>query len=85
MQTERTLYLKPGKNNAEERENFVKFWVKYMKTVDDSVWSKQQNVIINSQITNAREFYKNLEKTEKGREILERLKKERLKARKAYY
>ena len=30
----------------------------------------------------AAKFYKNLEKTEEGRIILERLKKERLKARK---
>lgn len=72
------LYMKPGRTNKEDRENFVKFWVTFMKTVDDSVWSKQQNVVINSQIENVREFYKNLEKTEKGREILERLIKSRI-------
>ncbi len=77
MQIKR-LFLKPGSTNMEERENFVRFWANYIKSVNDVVWSKQQNVVINSQIDNARQFYKNLEKTEKGRKILERLKKERL-------
>lgn len=74
MQTKR-LFLKPGNTNREERENFVRFWANYIKSVNDVIWSKQQNVVINSQIDNARQFYKNLGKTERGREILERLKK----------
>ncbi|MBI2632195.1 hypothetical protein HYW75_04275 [Candidatus Pacearchaeota archaeon] len=82
MKIERTLFLKPGRDNAQERENFVKFWANYMKTVDDLTWSKQQNVLINSQILNIREFYKNLLKTKEGREVLERLRKERIKVRK---
>lgn len=44
------IFLKPGKNNKEERLNFVKFWVDYIKTHSDKEWSRQQNVLIDSQI-----------------------------------
>lgn len=43
-------FLKPGKNNREERINFIKFWANYIRTHDDKEWSKQQNIIINSQL-----------------------------------
>lgn len=43
-------YMKPGKNNKEDRINFIKFWVNYIKTHSDKEWSEQQNIIINSQI-----------------------------------
>ena len=46
------IFLKPGKSNKEERLNFVEFWVDYIKTHSDREWSKQQNVIIDSQINN---------------------------------
>ena len=82
MTESKRLFMKPGGDNKEERENFVKFWAAYMKTVDDNVWSKQQNIIINSQIHNSKEFYRNLSGTEEGRIILERLKKEMLTFRK---
>ena len=42
------IFLKPGRNNQEERANFVKFWVQYMKTKKDKEWSRQQNVLIDS-------------------------------------
>jgi len=48
--------LKPGKNNKEDRMNFVKYWANYIKNNPDEVWSRQQNVLINSQIQNARHF-----------------------------
>jgi len=44
------IFLKPGKNNREERLNFVKYWVDYIKTHSDEDWSSQQNILINSQI-----------------------------------
>lgn len=44
------IFLKPGKNNKEERLNFVKFWANYVKTHSDEGWSEQQNILINSQI-----------------------------------
>jgi hypothetical protein len=43
-------FLKPGKNNKEDRINFIKFWANYVKTHSDKDWSRQQNIIINSQI-----------------------------------
>jgi len=41
------------------REDFVKFWAKYVKTHRDEEWSKQQNRLINSQIKISRDFFKN--------------------------
>ena len=48
------MKLKPGKDNKEDRMNFVEYWADYIKNNSDEVWSKQQNIIINSQIKNAR-------------------------------
>lgn len=36
--------------NFIERLEFIKFWVNYIKTHDDEDWSRQQNIIINSQM-----------------------------------
>lgn len=47
---EKKVYMKPGKDNQEDRLNFVKYWANYVKTHDDENWSKQQNIVINSQI-----------------------------------
>jgi len=44
------IFMKPGKTNKEDRINFVKFWVKYMKSHSDKEWSRQQNVVIDSVI-----------------------------------
>jgi len=44
------IFLKPGRDNKEERLNFVKFWVEYIKTHKDKEWSRQQNTLINSLI-----------------------------------
>ncbi|MEK6913372.1 MAG: hypothetical protein AABW47_01745 [Nanoarchaeota archaeon] len=38
------------RKNAEERLKFIDFWANFVKTHPDKVWSKQQNVVINSQI-----------------------------------
>lgn len=46
--------LKPGKSNEEDRMNFVKYWAEYVRTHDDEDWSKQQKILIDSQIENAR-------------------------------
>ena len=43
-------FMKPGKDNKEDRLNFIKFWAEYVKTHSDKDWSKQQNVLIDSQI-----------------------------------
>ena len=47
-------YLKPGKDNKEERINFVEYWAEYVRTHPDEEWSKQQNVLINSLMQNAK-------------------------------
>jgi len=44
------LFLKPGKNNKEERLNFVKYWANFVKTHPDREWSKQQKEFVNSLI-----------------------------------
>ncbi len=47
--------LNPGKDNKEERLNFVRFWANYIKNCeDDKVWSRQQNVLIDSQLKTAK-------------------------------
>lgn len=51
MEKENIEFLKPGENNTEDRVNFVKFWANYIKTHSDKEWSKQQNTLIDSQIT----------------------------------
>lgn len=35
--------------NFKERLRFIKFWAEYIKNHTDEEWSKQHNVIINSQ------------------------------------
>ncbi|HRZ85887.1 MAG TPA: hypothetical protein P5277_03840 [Candidatus Paceibacterota bacterium] len=41
-------FMEPGKNNKEDRLNFVDFWAEYVRTHTDEEWSKQQNILINS-------------------------------------
>lgn len=46
--------LRSSGNNKRERLNFVKYWAEYVRNHSDKIWSKQQNVLINSQIQNAK-------------------------------
>lgn len=46
--------MKPGKNNKQDRLNFVRYWADYVRNNPDKVWSKQQNILINSAMQNAR-------------------------------
>ena len=52
VKKKKRIFMKPGKDNREDRLNFVKFWAEYVRTHPDKEWSKQQNVVINSQIKN---------------------------------
>jgi len=70
--------MKPEKDNNEDRLNFVRFWAKYIKTHSDEEWSEQQKVIISSLIINSRRFYKELAKTEEGKEKIKELIKLKL-------
>ena len=67
--------------NFKERIWFIKYWVEFMKLNPDEIWSKGQADLIDSQFIKADDFYKRLEQTEKGREILKRLNEDRLKIR----
>ncbi len=40
--------------NRKERMKFVVFWADYVRTHPDKVWSRQQAVLINSFMANAR-------------------------------
>ena len=48
---EQKVFMKPGRNNKEDRENFIKYWANYIKTHSDKEWSSQQKVLIDSQIS----------------------------------
>lgn len=49
--SKKRLFMKPGKDNREDRINFVKYWADYIKTHSDREWSRQQNELINGQIS----------------------------------
>ena len=42
------------KKNQEERLKFVEFWANYVRTHSDKEWSRQQKILIDSQIKSAR-------------------------------
>ncbi|HLC32073.1 MAG TPA: hypothetical protein VJK51_05385 [Candidatus Nanoarchaeia archaeon] len=46
-------FMVAGKTNKEDRENFIKFWADYMNDVSDEEWSRQQAILIDSQIRGA--------------------------------
>jgi hypothetical protein len=52
-------FMEPGKDNKEDRMNFVEFWAKYIQTHSDEEWSRQQNRLINSQLQISRELQRN--------------------------
>ncbi len=48
---DKKVFMKPGKTNKEDRENFIKYWANYIKTHSDREWSRQQKVLIDAQIS----------------------------------
>lgn len=42
------------KTNNEDRMWFVEYWANYVRTHPDKEWSRQQNVLINSLMQNAK-------------------------------
>ena len=48
--------LKTSKDPKKARMNFVEYWAEFVKNNPDKVWSKQQNLLIDSQIKNAQNF-----------------------------
>jgi len=65
--------------NFADRINFIKYWVNYLQTHSDEDWSEGQAVLINGQFEATRHFYSELQGSNEGKLILERLRKERLK------
>jgi len=57
----------------------VEKWAEFVKTAPRERWKNYVTVLINSQYKKADEFYDRLKKTKEGKEILERLKEERIK------
>jgi len=41
---------KEKEKNFKERLKFIEYWVEYMKNHTDEEWSKQQNILIDSQV-----------------------------------
>ena len=54
-------------------------WAEFVRNNPREKWKKAVNILINSAYQKSHEFYIRLEKTEKGREILRRLREERIK------
>ena len=42
------------KQNNKDRMWFVEYWANYVKTHSDKEWSRQQNILINSLMKNAK-------------------------------
>ena len=57
--SEKRVFMKPGRDNKEDRINFVKYWAEYIRTHSDKDWSKQQNMLINSQIKASQSLFRN--------------------------
>ena len=59
----------------------VERWAEFVRNNPRKEWKKAVNVLVNSTYYKADEFYKRLNKTDKGREILKRLIEERKKVK----
>jgi hypothetical protein len=57
----------------------VERWAEFVRDNDREKWKPGVDKFIDAQFEMALKFYKNLEKTEEGRKILERLIKVRIK------
>lgn len=44
------------RRNTEQRRAMIKRWAEYIRTHDDSEWSRQQNRLIDSQLQSANEM-----------------------------
>lgn len=55
----------------------VERWAEFVRNNSRVKWKKSVNLLVDATYQKADEFYKRLEKTEKGREILKRLNEDR--------
>ncbi|MEK6894230.1 MAG: hypothetical protein AABX10_02090 [Nanoarchaeota archaeon] len=56
----------------------VEKWAEFVRISPRSEWKHSVDMLINAVYEKADEFYKRLEKTEKGREILKRLNEDKI-------
>ena len=54
-------------------------WAEFVRTAPRNEWKKVMDVFIDAVYEKSDEFYKRLEQTEKGREILKRLLEDKIK------
>ena len=54
-------------------------WAEFVRSNEREKWKKQVDVLINSVYQKSRDFYSRMQKTENGREILRRLREEKIK------
>ena len=59
----------------------VERWANFVKVHPRSEWKGKLNIFIDAQYDIAKRFYKRLKENEKGKEILERIKKSRIEKR----
>jgi len=57
----------------------VERWAEFVKNNPRAKWKKSVNMLIDATYSKSNDFYKRLEGSEKGREILKRLREERLR------
>jgi len=54
MKTQRFDPKEIRKINDEDRMWFIEYWAEYVRTHPDKEWSRQQNILINSLMQNAK-------------------------------
>lgn len=60
--------------NFQERLSFIGSWVECVRKYSDEKWSSNQKGLIDSEVINARRFYKELAKISEGREKMKGLR-----------
>jgi len=48
--------LSSMESNRKQREEFIDYWVEFIRSHADEEWSRQQNVLINSMLKSAKQF-----------------------------
>lgn len=65
IQIDKDELKKEREKNFRERLRFVSYWVNYIKNHPDKEWSKQQNIVIDSQLKSLEKFGKKNSKNKK--------------------
>jgi len=58
--------------------DFIEKWADFVRTHDREIWKREQNRFIDAQIMMARAFFARMCLNKEGREIIQRLKEEKL-------